>query len=93
MGLNLDMPSLRKKAVGISNMVRHFNLREGMTIEDDKLPPKLHCELSDTGKILGEHELKKMRRDYYQLRGWDASGRLTEKLFDFDPLSETVSSD
>ncbi len=92
-GLNLDMDSLRSRAVLISNLVRHFNLREGMTAQDDKLPPRLHRKLSDSGKVIGEHELEKMLQDYYKLRGWNEFGVPSDNAFDFGQQTVVGSSD
>ncbi len=73
-GLDVDLASLRDQAATVSNLVRHFNCREGMTRKDDKLPQRLHRKLSDSGKMITEQDLEKMLRDYYRLRGWDESG-------------------
>ena len=88
-GLHMDKGALGEKAAGISTLVRHFNLREGLTLEDDKLPRKLHCRLTDSGNVIREQDLERMRRDYYQLRGWDAAGIPIGTSFDFGPCLET----
>ncbi len=58
-------------------MMRIFNLREGLTREDDRLPDRFYTPPS-------EGPLKEIRVDpvalrgaqeiYYQMRGWDSSG-------------------
>jgi aldehyde:ferredoxin oxidoreductase len=88
-GLHMDKGALGEKAAGISTLVRHFNLREGLTLEDDKLPRKLHCRLTDSGNVIREQDLERMRRDYYRLRGWDATGIPIGTSFDFGPCLET----
>jgi aldehyde:ferredoxin oxidoreductase len=55
-------------------MARLFNVREGLTAEDDKLPrryyqPKTDGPLSDHG--LDSDAMDKARRYYYTLMGWD----------------------
>ncbi len=73
-GLDVDKDALAAKAAAVSSLVRRFNIREGITAEDDKLPPKLHRRLSDSGKNISEADLGQMVQDYYRLRGWDEAG-------------------
>ncbi|MBU1570694.1 MAG: aldehyde ferredoxin oxidoreductase C-terminal domain-containing protein, partial [Proteobacteria bacterium] len=48
-----------------------FNLREGMTREDECLPPRFHKEaLPESGKVITEDELNRLIDEYYRLRGW-----------------------
>ncbi|MBA3018488.1 MAG: aldehyde ferredoxin oxidoreductase family protein [Proteobacteria bacterium] len=70
-GLKGDKTSLQKKAAEISNIVRKFNIREGLKPEDDNLPQSLYKKLLKTGHSIKEKELKAMLKDYYKLRGWD----------------------
>jgi aldehyde:ferredoxin oxidoreductase len=74
-GLETDKDGLAKIAAAVSTQVRHFNLREGLTIEDDKLSKGLHKSLADSGDHITEQELNQMIQDYYRLRGWDDMGR------------------
>jgi aldehyde:ferredoxin oxidoreductase len=73
-GLPSDKASLKSIAASISNIIRQFNLREGMTQEDDWLPKKLFEKMSKTGQEIKFEELACMRREYYQLRGWNEDG-------------------
>ena len=66
--------TLQQKAAEIVNLVRKFNLREGLELEDDNLPQRLYDEPLKTGDAIKEAELKSMRHDYYSLRGWDDDG-------------------
>ena len=66
--------TLQQKAAEIVNLVRKFNLREGLELEDDNLPQRLYDEPLKTGGAIIEAELKSMRHDYYSLRGWDSNG-------------------
>jgi aldehyde:ferredoxin oxidoreductase len=65
-------------------MFRIFNMREGFTAADDKLPvrcfePTIGGPLSD--KPLDFEEMENAKRDYYHLMGWDERGVPTnEKL-------------
>jgi aldehyde:ferredoxin oxidoreductase len=74
-GMDIDQQKLQEVATGIADLVRHFNLREGMTPDADRLPKHLYQKLQDSGKVITEAELKKMLKDYYRLHGWDEHGR------------------
>jgi aldehyde:ferredoxin oxidoreductase len=73
-GLSEDKAALQKRAAALSDLVRAFNIREGMTSEDDHLPKRLFKEALKTGHRIKETELEAMRRDYYRLRGWAKDG-------------------
>ncbi|MEA2109369.1 MAG: aldehyde ferredoxin oxidoreductase family protein [Pseudomonadota bacterium] len=74
-GMDIDQQKLREISMGIADLVRHFNLREGMNPREDRLPKHLHQKLQDSGKVISEAELDKMLQDYYHLHGWDEHGR------------------
>ncbi len=65
----------------IWNLVRLFNLREGMN-PDDSLPPRMFndpfTEGEAKGVTLDREGYEKCLQDYYSLRGWDATGVPTE---------------
>jgi aldehyde:ferredoxin oxidoreductase len=73
-GLSPDKEALRTIAASISNLVRRFNIREGLKLEDDWLPKKLFEKLEKSGQELKPDELAYMRKEYYQLRGWSEDG-------------------
>ncbi len=73
-GLSPDKDHLRRIAAAVSDMVRKFNVREGLGPEDDWLPPRLFQKLEDSRHQLREDELAVMRDEYYRLRGWDENG-------------------
>ena len=73
-GLDEKREMLEKRASDISDLVRLFNIREGLKPEDDRLPKHLHKELKKTGQTIGEEELKGLIREYYSLRGWNDKG-------------------
>jgi aldehyde:ferredoxin oxidoreductase len=74
MGMKLNHDGLKKIAANIRNLSRRFNLREGISKEDDTLPPRFFSEPISGGKIINPEELDKMLQDYYQLRGWNENG-------------------
>jgi aldehyde:ferredoxin oxidoreductase len=74
-GINADTSGLKRISANISNIVRTFNIREGLKREDDRLPKRLHKEALKDGHGISEADLEKMLTDYYRLRGWDEEGR------------------
>lgn len=74
-GMKADQAALGAISANISNIVRQFNIQEGLGQEDDRLPKRLHKEALRSGHHIGEAELQKMLADYYRLRGWDEQGR------------------
>ena len=55
-GLDLDADRLRAIAAGVADDTRRFNLREGLTLADDRLPKRFHEEaLPETGKLITEN--------------------------------------
>lgn len=66
--------TLRKKVFEISDIVRHFNIREGLKMEDDNLPKRLLKDFSKTGRGIKKQELEIMLQDYYKRRGWNKNG-------------------
>jgi aldehyde:ferredoxin oxidoreductase len=75
-GLNLDLAGMRSIARDITDNTRRFNLREGLTQEEDRLPKRLHTDiLPETGKGITEEQMEKLLSDYYKVRGRDKEGR------------------
>ena len=73
-GVSAGKQDLCTVAASVSNLIRRFNLREGLVRDDDRLSPALHRALKDSGKIITEEELDYMVREYYRLRRWDDKG-------------------
>jgi aldehyde:ferredoxin oxidoreductase len=73
-GLDADERALKEKAMAVADLIRRFNLREGLTPADDRLPPFLHRPLQDSGKVITEAEMETLLQDYYRLHGWDEMG-------------------
>ena len=67
----------------INNLVRLFNLREGMTREQDSLPARFKTEPLPDGPCRGEVvDVDEMVQTYYRLRGWTSDGRPTPELLE-----------
>ena len=63
----------------IWNMERDFNNRAGFTAADDNLPKRLMTEAVKTGPAKGlVSKLPEMLPKYYEIRGWDTGGQLTD---------------
>jgi aldehyde:ferredoxin oxidoreductase len=73
-GLEFDEDGLREIACNISNATRTFNIREGLTQEDDTLPRRFFEEPIEEGKILKREDFNQLLAEYYELRGWDERG-------------------
>ena len=77
-GIEADKTTLKAISANISNVVRKFNIQEGLRREDDRLPSRLYKEALKGGQRITEAELERMLTDYYRLRGWDEKGRPTD---------------
>ena len=73
-GLRLDKDGLCAIAANVVNATRRFNIREGLSAEDDRLPRRFHKEPLESGKIITEAEMETLLKDYYQSRGWSEAG-------------------
>lgn len=82
-GWNFSAAELRRTGERIHALKKLFNLREGWKPEDDWLPPRLLNEALPTGVAQGiglsAEELRQMIRSYYQARGWDERGFISEE--------------
>jgi aldehyde:ferredoxin oxidoreductase len=62
-------------------LMRIYNLREGLTAADDRLPDRFFDEPIDAGPLAGSRldrdAFGAMIATYYELMGWDADGRPT----------------
>ncbi len=66
----------------VNNLVRLFNIREGLTKNMDTLPERFFKEPLKEGPCKGRIvDLEQLRAEYYLVRGWDTDGvPTTEKL-------------
>ncbi|CCK78300.1 aldehyde ferredoxin oxidoreductase family protein [Desulfobacula toluolica] len=78
-GVEFSKDELRALASRVTDETRKFNIREGLTIEDDFLPKRLFKEKLNGKQGISEDELSSMIQDYYRLRGWDKNGVPQEK--------------
>jgi aldehyde:ferredoxin oxidoreductase len=75
-GLELEVAGLRQIAAAITDNTRLFNLREGLTPEEDLLPKRFTSEvLPETNQRITADEMHQLLQEYYQARGWDEKGQ------------------
>lgn len=84
-GFNHTVDSYLLAGERIWNLVRLFNLREGMQTSEDILPKRFFKESFTKGPAKGivfsEDGFEKSLQEYYTLRGWDEKGiPTTDKL-------------
>ncbi len=81
-GWSLDVTEFRRSGERIYNLMRAFNVREGVSRADDALPPRLMEDPLPGGPAQGQvmdlETVELMKDAYYRVRGWDlASGKPT----------------
>ena len=75
-GMELAVEDMRAIAARVTDDTRRFNLREGLTAADDRLPVRFTKELMpESSSVISADEMEKMLQEYYKERGWDADGR------------------
>ncbi len=80
-GLPIDGRALLRLGERIWNLERLFNIREGLTSKDDRLPTRFSMPLPAGGSRNRTSHVDEMLPQYYSLRGWDLDGVPTrEKL-------------
>lgn len=69
------------KAIGERgfNIERMFNIRRGLTREDDSLPKRLTEELQDSNNSKSKVPLEELKDKFYKSRGWGNDGVPLEK--------------
>jgi aldehyde:ferredoxin oxidoreductase len=61
------------------NLKRLYNIRCGISASDDVLPDRLLTPLKEGGAKGRVPDLRAMRSEYYEFRGWDGRGAPTER--------------
>jgi len=76
-GWNVNLWEMMKVGERRINLLRAFNVREGVGAEADTLPPKLTVPLTGgptDGVAVTQEEFEAAKRLYYQMVGWDENG-------------------
>ncbi|MCH8884082.1 MAG: aldehyde ferredoxin oxidoreductase, partial [SAR324 cluster bacterium] len=93
-GWDVSLWELLKAGERADAMARIFNVREGFTPEDDKLPDRLFDPMPGplNGERIDPEDFRKAKDAYYDMAGWDhQTGMPTRaRLMDLD-LEWTVA--
>ena len=76
-GWNTSLFELIKVAERANTMARCFNIREGFTSNDDKLPNRFYNAFTSgplKDKAIDREEFESAIKDYYGMEGWDREG-------------------
>ena len=77
-GFNHTTETYLRAGERIWNLIRLFNLREGLDPADDNLPNRLFKESFSKGNAKGvlikKEDFEKSLKEYYALRGWNEKG-------------------
>lgn len=92
-GIKFKVSDLLTIGERIYNLERAYNVREGLTRMDDRLPHRILWEPIPEGPSAGSRitplELEEMLNDYYTARGWSEDGIPTKaKLVQLDLFAE-----
>jgi aldehyde:ferredoxin oxidoreductase len=91
-GLNFNTRILFEIGENINDLVRSYNIREGLTKEFDKLPRRWYNE-SVNREIVDEKKYNEMLLKYYEVRGWNSDGEIqTHKLKDIKQELERIEA-
>lgn len=70
-GLELTEEEMARMASAVTDDTRRFNIREGLTRQDDELPFFLtERPIYETGAAISREEVSEMVDEYYKTRGW-----------------------
>ncbi|HDR14624.1 MAG TPA: aldehyde:ferredoxin oxidoreductase [Desulfobacteraceae bacterium] len=73
-GISAGADELRRIAATVTDSARLFNIREGLTTADDRLPERFFKESLPGGQKITREQMATLVSDYYRLRGWDTRG-------------------
>jgi aldehyde:ferredoxin oxidoreductase len=81
-GRSIDSQFFNVIGERIWNQTRLFNLREGLTVSQERLPNRIVKEPLPSGphkgRRISEADMGFMLKEYYNLRGWDHNGKPKE---------------
>ncbi|MGM0610802.1 MAG: aldehyde ferredoxin oxidoreductase family protein [Thermodesulfobacteriota bacterium] len=96
-GQKTDPDSIHALGERIWNLIRLFNLREGLDPAEDRLPQRfMHDPVPDgpqKGHFFTPGQTEKMLAEYYEKRGWDKSGYPLKKTLNRLRLDEEKNID
>jgi aldehyde:ferredoxin oxidoreductase len=98
-GMAISTERLIETSTRVRHVQRAFEIREGLTRADDKLPKAFYQEMKSdrderTKVSLIPNDLEKLKDEYYRLRGWDintgAPTRETLEKFELKEVAEDL---
>ena len=83
-GFNYTVERYLKTGERIWNLIRLFNIREGLKTKEDNLPIRFFSKSFSKGpaknKLLSEKEFKDSLEEYYKIRKWNEKGIPTKEI-------------
>ncbi len=82
-GLEFSTARLEEVANRVATLERVFNIKAGLTEDDDTLPERFTSEpiyVEGKERIVPKSVLERLRKDYYEVRGWDSRGQPAPKV-------------
>ncbi len=75
-GIPMDREAMSNLAMDVTTAIRRFNVREGLTREDDSLPERFFSEpVGESGEyVVDRRRFAEMLAEYYRLHGWNEAG-------------------
>jgi len=73
-GLTLHKEDLQRVAAQVVDEARRFNLREGLSAQDDRLPVRLTTDKLEDDRGITPGDVTTLVHEYYRLRGWNSEG-------------------
>ena len=89
-GWDVGVAELIRSGERILTAARLFNINQGLTADDDRLPPRFFEDKTDGPFVAGldPEKMEKAKKYYYTLMGWDQNGVPTpervEELYIYD---------
>ncbi|WP_266077097.1 aldehyde ferredoxin oxidoreductase family protein [Haladaptatus caseinilyticus] len=93
LGIERSRDELLRIGERVWTLTRLFNVREGLSREDDALPSALKnpvCDGSNEGTRIDSAEFDRLLSVYYDIRDWDARGRPIASLLSRLDLNDVV---
>ncbi|MFW9919900.1 MAG: aldehyde ferredoxin oxidoreductase family protein [Candidatus Thorarchaeota archaeon] len=86
-GMNYSLRDLDETAMRIETLIRLFNVREGITRNDDILPPRFwepqsHGPREGMRSFISNEDFEASISRYYDLMGWDSKGVPTDETME-----------
>ena len=79
-GMDVTFDSLMQTGERVVNLKRIINLKLGMKPGEDNLPKRFLTVSRKSGPVTDPlPPIEKLLSDYYQVRGWDSNGRISDK--------------